>query len=90
LQGLGAFQPILSVTATIEMEKMKNRFNLPLKGWTETRDRLFTSKNILESPNNFLELDRIHVTQHSLVAPSRANLESNVSETCIKQLPITA
>jgi hypothetical protein len=53
-------------------------------------DRLFTTKDVLESPNYVLELDRIHVTKHSLLAPSRANFEPYVSKASIKQFPVTA
>jgi hypothetical protein len=92
LQGLGAFQHILPVTPTVETgEKVTkaNTLNLPFKGWTETGDRLFTAKDVLESPNNVLELDRIHVTKHSFVTPSRTNFEPYVSKASIKQFPVT-
>jgi hypothetical protein len=94
LQGLGAFQHILPVTpAAIETGEKKTKadtLNLPFKGWTETGDHLFATKDALESPNNVLEVDRIHVTKHSLVAPSRTNFEPYVSKASIEQFPVTA
>jgi hypothetical protein len=92
LQGLCAFQHIPPVTSTIEREKEPKAItlNLPFKGWTEKADHLFTAKDVLESPNNVLEVDCIHVTKHSLVTPSRANFEPYVSEASVKQFPVTA
>jgi hypothetical protein len=93
LQGLGAFQNILPVTPTIETGKKEtkaNTLNLPFKGWTETGDHLFTAKDVLKSPNNVLEVDRIHVTKYSLVTPSRTNFEPYVSKASIKQFPVTS
>jgi hypothetical protein len=93
LQGLGTFQNILPVTPAIETgEKATNANtpNLPFKRWTETSDHLFTAKDILKSPNNVLEIDRIYITQHSLMAPSRTNFEPHISKACIKQFPVTA
>src|SRR6266851_5887498 len=66
-----------------------NAPNLPFKRRAETSDHLCATKDILESSNNLLELDRIHITQHSLTAPSLTNFESRISKARIEQFPVT-
>ena len=76
---------------TIETSKKEETStpNLPLKRRSETSDHLCTPENILESLNNVLEVDCIHVTHHPLTAPSCTNFESDISKARIEQLPIT-